>query len=55
MFQVYFTNHFRYADQTFNDFDSALDYARSIGFDCVIYKGECSVASWSILGGLQTR
>jgi hypothetical protein len=63
-YHVYFLNHGYFAQDSFADFDSAVAYAKSKGFEATIlkphhtdkpHKGGEVVGSWSILGGLRDR
>lgn len=59
MYRIYFVNHGFYSEQEFKELDEAKEYAKSTGFETVVYwdrdrDGELDmVGSWSTFGGWQ--
>ena len=50
-FWVYFTNHQYFADKTFDSEKSAIDFAKSKGFEATIYAANETIGAWSPIGG----
>ena len=51
MFKVYLTNFGYFLDREFNSLESAVNHARSVCFECSIYKGDEVIGHVGVFSG----